>query len=366
MIFNQNFTVLIIDDAQDTIDLIRVILEDQGIDCISARNGERGITIAREGQVDLILLDILMPETDGFEVCRQLKSDPQLKDIPVIFITAKGDDDSIARGFELGAQDYIFKPFNRYEMLSRVQAHLRILAQRRDLSTLIGVKDRVLAIISHEIRNQFATMISIYDLFREDVEKSGNSAFGSHLTRMNSSLNETQDLFDNLITWSKNQRGKLILTSRKVHVYSVIQEVEHALHSSLAHKEINLNIQVDPGLFIMTDELLASLILRNFITNAIKFSYRGGSIEVKDQKHEAGLSISVIDHGIGIEPAIREQLFDIEKNPTTQGTENEKGTGIGLIICRDFAETIEANLGFESAPGEGAEFYLSFGPGAII
>jgi two-component system sensor histidine kinase/response regulator len=319
MIFNQNFTVLIIDDAQDTIDLIRVILEDQGIDCISARNGERGITIAREGQVDLILLDILMPETDGFEVCRQLKSDPQLKDIPVIFITAKGDDDSIARGFELGAQDYIFKPFNRYEMLSRVQAHLRILAQRRDLSTLIGVKDRVLAIISHEIRNQFATMISIYDLFREDVEKSGNTAFGSHLTRMNSSLNETQDLFDNLITWSKNQRGKLILTSRKVHVYSVIQEVEHALHSSLAHKEISLNIQVDPGLFIMTDELLASLILRNFITNAIKFSYRGGSIEVKDQKHKAGLTVSVIDHGIGIEPAIREQLFRYRKKPDDPG-----------------------------------------------
>jgi two-component system sensor histidine kinase/response regulator len=365
IIFNQDFTVLIVDDAPDIIDLTRVILEDQGIGCIAAEESARALTIAREGRVDLIILDILMPHPDGFEVCRQLKADPLTKDIPVIFITAKGDDDSIAKGFEYGAVDYIPKPFNRYEMLSRVETHLRIIAQRKELNTIIGVKDRVLSIIAHEIRNQFASLMSVYELFKDEVAASGNSALGSHLSRLSSGLSETHDLFDNLITWSKNQRGKLKVSPARIHVYSVVQEIANALFASLENKEITLENLIDPALFILADELLVSLILRNFTTNAIKFSHRGGTIEILDGNADGKTVVTVRDYGTGIDPGIRELLFDIEKNPTTQGTEKEKGTGIGLIICKDFADSIGGEISFASEYGKGASFSLLLPAGAV-
>ncbi len=365
IIFNQAFTVLIVDDAPDVIELIRVILQDQGIDCISAPDGERGIDIAVSGSVDLILLDIILPGSDGFEVCAQLKKNSATKDIPVIFITAKGDDDSVARAFELGAVDYIPKPFSRYEMLSRVESHLRIIAQRRELDSQIGIKDRVLSIIAHEIRNQFSSLISVYELFNDDVKSMNRESLADHLRQLSSGLTETRELFDNLITWSKNQRGKLKIRSQKLHLYSLAQEILNSMYHTLESKELTLEINIDPAVFVQSDEVLSSLIIRNFVSNAVKFSFRCGNIEIFDQKRDGGLAVCVKDRGIGVDPLVKDDLFDIEKNPTTQGTEKEKGTGIGLIICRDFANELGAAVEFESEPGKGAVFSLLY-PGTLV
>jgi PleD family two-component response regulator len=140
IIFNQDFTVLIVDDAPDIIDLTRVILEDQGIGCIAAEESARALTIAREGRVDLIILDILMPHPDGFEVCRQLKADPLTKDIPVIFITAKGDDDSIAKGFEYGAVDTSPNRSTAMRCSAGWRPTCGSSPRRKELNTIIGVK----------------------------------------------------------------------------------------------------------------------------------------------------------------------------------------------------------------------------------
>lgn len=314
--------------------------------------------IARNGSVDLILLDILMPGEDGFELCRKLKTDESTKEIPVIFITGKGDDESIVRGFELGAVDYIPKPFNRYELLSRVQTHLKLIARTGELNSIISVKDRVLSIIAHELRNQFASLMNVYELFSMDLQGMDNPQLQRHLQTLSYGLSETHDLFDNLITWSRNQRGKFRISYAKLHLYSIVQEIENGILNGLEYKELKFDNRVDPSHFAFSDETLVRLIIRNFVTNAIKFSYRGGTITVSSMKKHGCACISVSDEGMGIDPDVRKDLFHIEKNPTTVGTEKEKGTGIGLIICRDFAEKIGASIEIDSEPGEGATFTL--------
>lgn len=350
--------VLIIDDVPEIVELVRLILEDQGIVCISSSNAADGMDIARNGSVDLILLDILMPGEDGFALCRKLKSDEATKEIPVIFITGKGDDESIVKGFELGAIDYIPKPFNRYELLSRVQTHLKLVSRTRELNSIISVKDRVLSIIAHELRNQFSSLMNMYELFSADLEGMENPQLQRHLHSLSYGLSETHDLFDNLITWSRNQRGKFRMKYAKIHLYSVIQEIENGILNGLEYKELTLDNRVDPALFAVSDETLVRLIIRNFVTNAIKFSYRGGTITVSSMTEQGCACLTVQDEGMGIDPEVKNDLFHIDKNPTTAGTEKEKGTGIGLIICRDFAKKIGASIDVESEPGEGAAFTL--------
>lgn len=358
--------VLIVDDAPEVIAITRVILEDQGIGCISASDGGQALRIARGGAIHLILLDVVMPKLDGFSLCAQLKTETKTAQIPIIFITGRGDDESIARGFELGAVDYITKPFNRYELLSRINTHIQIISQKRELSNIIAVKNKVLSLISHELRNQFSMLSSVYSLMEADMSLQADEGMSSHIAKLQRGIEETRDLFDNLIIWSKKQRGTLEDKRENLPVAEIVEEIGQVLTPAFEGKNIKFRNRISPELHIMADKLLFSMVIRNFLSNAIKFSHRGGYIEAFGDIVYSEPVIKIRDFGIGMDAEIQHRIFKIDENPSTQGTEQEPGTGIGLIICKDFAERMGARIDYNSELGQGTTFQLSFPPDYVV
>jgi len=170
---NERFRILIVDDVPKNIQVAANILQRQGYHMAFAQNGKAALSQIRANCFDLVLLDIMMPEMDGFEVCMEMKNAPETKDIPIIFLTAKTDTDSIVKAFELGAMDYVTKPFNGAELLSRVKTHLELNHTRRKLVEANASKDKFFSIIAHDLKNPFNAMIGLSRMLLTRYDKIG-------------------------------------------------------------------------------------------------------------------------------------------------------------------------------------------------
>lgn len=167
----KKITVLIVDDMPKNIQAAAAILSKEGYDISFDEDGESALRHVRDMKFDLILLDITMPNTDGYEVCRRLKADPEAGRIPVIFLTARSDIDSIVKGFDVGAADYVTKPFNEAELLARVKTHLALKQADTQLRELNAAKDKFFSIISHDLKGSFNALGLGFDLLIDDYDR---------------------------------------------------------------------------------------------------------------------------------------------------------------------------------------------------
>jgi len=163
-------SILIVDDVAKNIQLVAKFLTHEGYNLFFAQSGESAIKQIAARTFDLILLDIMMPGMDGFEVCRKIKNQDKSKDIPVIFLTAKTDDEVIVKGFDIGGVDYITKPFNPIELIARVKTHLQMRSRELELEELNNTKDTLLSVISHDLRTPFFNIMSIGELLLKNYK----------------------------------------------------------------------------------------------------------------------------------------------------------------------------------------------------
>ncbi len=356
-------SILIVDDIPKNIQIIGSILKDYKYDIEFATNGKEALEWLFTKKFDLVLLDIMMPEMDGFEVCHKIKEQNELNDTEIIFITAKNDSESIIKGFDLGAIDYITKPFNKKELLARIKTHLTIIEQRKELEQANAFKIKLFSIIGHDLRDPIGSLknyIKAYLDEQQDIDKNVKN----FMEDISDIAENAFHILDNLLSWAKSQTGKIGFFPKQNDLYHLVEKNLQLFKKIAKNKKIQIKIDdiLNPS-FAYFDAELISIVIRNLLGNAIKFTPPNGNITISaEQAIKSGknfLQISVKDNGIGIKKEHLHKIFDKSEPFTTFGTQNEKGSGLGLTICQDFIELNNGKIWIKSKENKGSEFIFT-------
>jgi len=355
---HQKPLIFIVEDVPKNLQVLFHILKKEEYRIAAASNGRQALDMIPEARPDLVLLDVMMPEMDGFEVCRQLKKNPAAADIPIIFLTAKADTTDIVKGFEIGGVDYVTKPFNPAELLARVKTHLELKFSRETLNDLITARDKFFSIIVHDLRNPLQNLILSSDLLRYSYDSFDETERKDYIQRFNNSANQLSSLLETLLDWSKVQRGTMEVNREKINIAALAADNIDLLKENAIKKNINVSSQIQANIYAFADKNMIGSVIRNLVSNAVKFTYPGGEVKITANTSSTDnfIEITVSDNGVGIKEENITGLFRIDVHKRTRGTANEKGTGLGLILCKEFVEKNNGSIKVVSTPGKGSNF----------
>jgi signal transduction histidine kinase len=228
-----------------------------------------------------------------------------------------------------------------------------------ELTEINSVKDKFFSIISHDLRGPLGGLKGILEILARSYNSFDESEKQHIITEAASSAKQTFSLIENLLNWSRVQSGKITNKPEKIELLMLINHLESLYNQNLKSKNIKFKIDVEPGVFIFADIKMTETVLRNLISNAIKFTKPNGEISVKSESEGNFVIIKVLDNGVGIEPENIDKLFKTDISFSTDGTESEKGTGLGLILCKEMVEKQGGKIGVESKKNEGSVFYFT-------
>ena len=358
-----DYKILIVDDVVSNVLLLKILLTNEKFQVCTANCGNMCIEQAKAEKPDLILLDVMMPDINGFDTAVILKKDPETQDIPIIFLTALNNPSDLVHGFQVGANDFLTKPFNKEELVMRVMHQIQLVAAKRiivrqneELRRTINNRDKMYSVIAHDLRSPMASIRMVLNLAVNVVspETVGEEIFGL-LDKANRESEETHDLLDNLLKWTKSQTGRLNVVYQDIDLDDIIPGAVDIFMMIAEMKKIDLKyIPADEKLTVHGDNDMIKTVIRNFLSNAIKFTPEGKGIEVFYKREGDFARISVRDHGVGIAADRVNTIF--HKGETTYGTGGEEGSGLGLQLCQDFARKNGGDAYVESVEGEGSTF----------
>ena len=358
-----DYKVLIVDDVVSNVLLLKILLTNEKFQVCTAANGRLCIEQAKKEKPDLILLDVMMPELNGFDTAVILKKDPETLDIPIIFLTALNNTTDLVKGFQVGANDFLTKPFNKEELLMRVMHQIELVHAKRviqkqneELRRTIQNRDKMYSVIAHDLRSPMASIRMVLNLAVNVVSPDvvGEEIFGL-LDKANRESEETHDLLDNLLKWTKSQTGRLNVVFQDLELDDIVPGVVDIFRMIAEMKKIDLQyIPSEEKLSVHADNDMIKTVIRNFISNAIKFTPEGKGIDVYYKRDGDFARICVQDHGVGIAADRLGTIF--HKGETTYGTGGEEGSGLGLQLCQDFARKNGGEAYVESVEGEGSTF----------
>lgn len=351
--------ILVIDDNLANLQVTARILKDHGYFVSLALSGQAGISQLDIDPPELILLDIMMPEMSGLEACRIIKQNKKWKDIPIIFLTAKGETQDLVDGFKAGGVDYIIKPFVSDELLVRMRNQIELSDSKKKIIEMNRTRDKLYSIIAHDIRSPFSSIaqtLEAIDLGYFDV----NSAdFKEMLSHLNARVKETSTLLNSLLDWTLQQGEAVNVQIKNYSLSSMVKSCVQLLSANAQSKQITINQNIDPKMEVLCDEVMMHTVFRNIISNAIKFTPKGGNINISSQLMGNYVEIQFKDSGIGMSAETIQKIFEKGEHHTSSGTNDEMGTGLGLIMVKDFVEKTKGKIKVESALGEGTKFTVS-------
>ncbi len=359
--------ILIVDDTPANLQLLGMTLRGEGYQVVATSKSSQVMESAKKSNPDLILLDVMMPGLNGFEVCEQLKGDPTLVEIPVIFLTAKSEQENINYGLEVGGVDYITKPFNKQELLARVDTHVslkqskdEIARQREELARAVEFKNRIFSVIGHDLRSPVSgikgALELILDIAKNDIE---NESIEQIAGLSYSASVELGAMLDDLLSWGQLESGTLNTHKQIFKIGSVLEMIEKLNAYQLASKKIKVIRSYDPELTVYTDRRVIATIIRNIESNAIKFSNHGSEIRTAVISKDSQVLISIQDFGKGMPQVVKNAMFSETNHPKDISTKNKTGAGIGLMICNRLAKAIGSEITVESEEGVGSTFTIT-------
>lgn len=361
------YKILIVDDVMSNVLLLKVLLTNEKFAIATASNGRQALEQVEKENPDLVLLDVMMPDMSGFEVAQHLKSNPNTADIPIIFLTALNSTADIVKGFQVGANDFISKPFNKEELIIRVTHQISLVAAKRlilskteELQRTIAGRDKLYSVIAHDLRSPMGSIKMVLNMLILNLpsEKIGAEMY-ELLTMANQTTEDVFSLLDNLLKWTKSQIGKLNVVYQDVDLVEVTDGVIEIFSMVASLKKIRIHELKPEKMMVNADIDMLKTVVRNLLSNAIKFSKENSEVLVKMEEVDGMAVVSVQDYGCGISEEGQKKLLHTDTHFSTFGTNNEEGSGLGLLLCKDFVVKNGGKLWFTSKEGEGSIFSFS-------
>ncbi|MBU4305167.1 MAG: response regulator [Candidatus Omnitrophica bacterium] len=360
--------ILVVDDEPINVKLLEANLLPAGYEVITASNGEEALCKVAENEIDLVVLDVMMPGVDGFEVTRRLRADETTQFIPIVLVTALKETAERIQGIDAGCDDFISKPFDRGELLSRVKSLLRIKYLRdeldrnyRKLKELEDLKDNLLHMVVHDMNNLANIICLGLEFLRKNNKGSLTQQQLTVLEKMTISADALNMMIGNLLDINKMEEGKLKLSYESFSLYELAKDVISQMQMIAVEPGTELLLEAEENMpEINADKELIRRVIANLIGNAVKFTPDRENIRVGIfLKEENGgfFYVQVKDKGKGIPAEYAEKIF--EKFAQVGDKANRRGRGLGLAFCKMAVEAHGGRIWVESGPGMGSLFTFS-------
>jgi len=351
-------TILIVDDLIANSDIMARILIRYNYAVDLAESGQEALEMLKSTPLpDLVLLDVAMPKMNGFEVCRQIKTNPLTAHIPVIFVSALNELGDKVQAFEAGAVDYIIKPYKVEEVLARVNSQVTLALQRREIIQLNETKDQLLHTVSHDLKNPIHVIRGYAALMMEPVPLEMEQVM-EMATHIYHSAEKMFTLVTNLLDLTQIESG-LLLDLQPMVLNDMIDSLQQSHQFSADEKKIDLQFDVpDRAIDISADAMRLEQVFNNLLSNAIKYTEEGGAVRLEVVPHDDYVEISVIDNGLGIPTDALPHLFDKFYRVKSEQHQRQEGTGLGLSITKAIVEQHGGEITVDSALGEGSAFIV--------
>jgi signal transduction histidine kinase len=360
--------LLIVDDTPANLQLLSDLLLKRGYIVRAAISGKLALEAVRNYPPDLILLDIMMPEMNGYQVCAELKSSEQLRDIPVIFMSALGETADKVQAFEAGGVDYICKPFQCEEVEARVKTHLELRRQKLELISryerlreLEKMRDGLVHMIVHDLRSPLTAIVVFMDFLKKDMAGLLNSAAAEDVAETRKSADAMIHMVSDLLDASKMEDGRMKLNLARCDLGQLLAHTAAAMRVLSSGRQIS----VEPGTAqAMADSELLSRVIRNLVGNALKYvPQEGGYVRLAVKTAGDGVRVTVEDNGPGIPKTEHVEIFEKFGQVGEGGARRPYSTGIGLAFCKLAVAAHGGRIGVDSVVGAGSTFWFELPAG---
>ena len=347
--------ILVVDDQSANVQVLGQLLEAADYHVMPALNGEQALARAQARKPDLVLLDMLMPQMDGWQVCRQLRELPGLADVPVIFLTAATDRDYVQRAFAEGAVDYVTKPFVPEELLARVKTHVELKRTRDHLQEMLREREDVTSIVAHDLKNPLANILfSAQLLRRHDGKLEGVEEFIKDVT---DSAEEALAFIQRYL--SRRAQGEALrsFATEALDLAELTDDVVRRQRGLAGARRISFEVESAPAP-IWADRMVTCNVLRNLVSNAVLYSPDGQAVSVAVGPSRPGYSrCQVADRGPGISEEDQKKLFQrFVRLTTAKPNDRDLSSGLGLAIAKHDVTLMGGHLWYEPRPGGGSVF----------
>jgi signal transduction histidine kinase len=388
----QAIRIIVVEDEVIAATFIKRVLKDFGYEVIGHfSSAEAAITFLEEHPVELVLMDIVLEgQLDGIDAAAIIT---RKFDIPVLYLTSYSDEQKLERAIATEPFGYILKPINERELHANIkmtffkhqlerrlhtyvkdledkQSRLELQAQQlidlnhrlqeseTHLKSLNDSKDKLFSIIAHDLRSPFNVLLGYSEYLAEDVKNLDISVVQKIATEMHISLKNVYTMLDNLLEWARIQTGRVEFQPELINCSKVITPILELLEPGVRQKELTVEVDLSESDEIFADMNMLSSAIQNLLTNAIKFTPRKGKVEIKYGRNEDTATITVADNGIGMSEDTKASLFKLGTNPSTYGTENEPGTGLGLLLVNECVTKCGGKLRLTSKEGNGSSLTI--------
>ena len=362
----RKLSIIIVDDNTDNLHVLANILRNEGFKVATVKDGHKALKFIRHKIPDLILLDVMMPGMDGYEVCKRLKKNSDTREIPIIFITALSNTEDKIKGFEHGCVDYITKPFRKEEVLARINVHLILQQTNKELEVtnqklkiVNSTKDKLFSIVAHDLRGPISSIAGMLEMVTVNPEFLDKANRLDILNEMKISAQNAYHLLENLLSWAKSQQGSIRCRPEYSCLNVMLKNIIHLFSFIAGQKNIFLRSNIPGKIMVYADTDMIMTVLRNLISNALKFTRDSGEVLISAKAFETFVEITVKDNGVGIGQDRLRNMFQMDQHFSTYGTRNEKGCGLGLLICKEFIENNGGILRIESQVEQGSRFIFT-------
>jgi len=366
--------VLIVDDNTKIMAIAEVHLKKEGLEVLCVEDGKSALESARQEKPDLILLDVDMPDMSGFEVCQVLKDDAELVMIPVVFLTAADDNESRVRGLDLGAVDYVTKPFDSFELRARVRAALRTkqlqdqlatmnleLEERVDQRTeeikqLLEQKDAFVNQLSHDLKTPLTPLVALLPMVAERTEDAESKKM---LDLIMNNVDYMRNLTERTLQLAQLNSPEVSLRVEKVDLASEIRNTIESLSSVFKENGIEIVNNTTTPLDIEADRMLIKELIHNLVSNTIKYTNGDGVVTFESFLKDDNVEISIKDTGIGMTIEQQKRIFE-EFYKADDSRTDRSSTGLGLTICKRIVENHGGSIRAESqGSGHGTSVHFT-------
>lgn len=366
--------ILAVDDEQLNLELLRFILERNNFEYKGISDDDYLFELLEERLPDLILLDVIMPRIEGFELCEKVKGFAKYKDIPVIFLTGKVNIKDKVKGFEVGGVDYVTKPFNEQELIARIETHIelrrarnQIEQQAENLKQSNALKDRMFSIIGHDLRSPLsAAKLKMDFIMRGIIDPKSDEFVDGTVFELLKTMDEALNLLQNLLGWAKSESDQIQVIPENLDLKDIVEQTFRLLKLGSEHKKIELVNSIPDATFVHADLNTTKTVLRNLLSNAIKFTPVEGRIKVQGILKDDRIIVEVKDNGQGIPKEDISKILNPNEHFSKLGTEKEPGTGLGLVLCQNFVNKNGGQLKIRSTVGKGSTFYFDLPLGVPV